>query len=107
MTEKHTVISFYKFINWGGISKRKKRLESFCKEREILGTIILANEGINGTISGKKESISEVVEFLKTDPHLKDLEPKYSYALATTSVSEFVKKFIFLLIKNFLISLKL
>ena len=84
MTEKHTVVSFYKFINWGGISKRKKRLESFCKEREILGTIILANEGINGTISGKKENISEVVEFLKTDPHLKDLEPKYSYALGET-----------------------
>ena len=80
MSEKNTVISFYKFVNWGGISKRKKELESFCKERSILGTIILANEGINGTISGNDENIKEVVEFLKSDLDLEDLNPKYSYA---------------------------
>ena len=79
MSQKNTVISFYKFVNWGGISKRKKKLENFFRKREILGTVILANEGINGTISGKDENIKEVVEFLKSDPHLEDLEPKYSY----------------------------
>ncbi len=84
MSEKNTVISFYKFVNWGGISKRKKELESFCKERNILGTVILANEGINGTISGKDENIKEVVEFLKSDPDLEDLNPKYSYASGET-----------------------
>lgn len=84
MSEKNTVISFYKFVNWGGISKRKKELESFCKERDILGTIILANEGINGTISGNDENIKEVVEFLKSDPDLEDLNPKYSYASGET-----------------------
>ena len=76
MSEKNTVISFYKFVNWGGVSKRKKELESFCKERSILGTIILANEGINGTISGNGDNIKEVVEFLKSYPDLEDLNPK-------------------------------
>ena len=84
MSQKNTVISFYKFVNWGGISKRKKKLENFFKKREILGTVILANEGINGTISGKDENIKAVVEFLKSDPHLEDLEPKYSYASRET-----------------------
>ena len=84
MSEKNTVISFYKFVNWGGVSKRKKSLQRFCIKRNILGTIILANEGINGTISGKDQHINEVVEFLKTDPHLVDLEPKYSYASSKT-----------------------
>ena len=84
MSQKNTVISFYKFVNWGGISKRKKKLENFFRKREILGTVILANEGINGTISGKDENIKEVVEFLKSDPHLEDLEPKYSYASRET-----------------------
>jgi len=84
VSQKNTVISFYKFVNWGGISKRKKKLENFFRKREILGTVILANEGINGTISGKDENIKEVVEFLKSDPHLEDLEPKYSYASRET-----------------------
>ena len=84
MSQKNTVISFYKFVNWGGISKRKKKLENFFRKREILGTVILANEGINGTISGKDENIKAVVEFLKSDPHLEDLEPKYSYASRET-----------------------
>jgi len=84
VSQKNTVISFYKFVNWGGISKRKKKLENFFRKREILGTVILANEGINGTISGKDENIKEVVEFLKSDPYLEDLEPKYSYASRET-----------------------
>ena len=84
MSQKNTIISFYKFVNWGGISKRKKKLENFFRKREILGTVILANEGINGTISGKEEKIKEVVEFLKSDPDLEDLSPKYSYASGET-----------------------
>ena len=84
MSDQKTVISFYKFVNWGGVSKRKKDLESFCKERSILGTVILANEGINATISGGDKNINEVVEFLRTDPHLQDLKPKYSYASGKT-----------------------
>jgi len=84
VSQKNTIISFYKFVNWGGISKRKKKLENFFRKREILGTVILANEGINGTISGKEEKIKEVVEFLKSDPDLEDLSPKYSYASGET-----------------------
>ena len=84
MSDQKTVISFYKFVNWGGVSKRKKDLESFCKERGIVGTIILANEGINATISGRDKNISEVVEFLRADPDLQDLKPKYSYASGKT-----------------------
>mgnify|MGYP001320742151 FL=1 len=84
MSDQITVISFYKFVNWGGVSKRKKDLESFCKKRGILGTVILANEGINATISGRDKAINEVVEFLKADTHLHDLKPKYSYASGKT-----------------------
>ena len=84
MSDQITVISFYKFVNWGGVSKRKKDLESFCKKRGILGTVILANEGINATISGRDKAINEVVEFLKADTHLHDLKPKYSYTSGKT-----------------------
>jgi len=44
----------------------------------------LASEGINGTISGKKDNIHEFLEFIKTDPFfkgsLKNLEHKESWA---------------------------
>ena len=84
MDKQKTVVSFYKFVDWGGISKRKKKIESICKDRRILGTIILANEGINGTISGSRENINKVIEFLKSDPKLSNMEAKYSHTSGKT-----------------------
>ena len=48
------VISFYEFINLTKIEQLKSELLHFLKKRNAKGTILLANEGLNGTVSIKK-----------------------------------------------------
>jgi len=78
------VASFYQFIDWQDFKTLKLELEAICEKKNILGTILLAPEGINGTISGEKKSIESVINFLKKDPRMKTLEPKYSIAYGKT-----------------------
>ena len=76
---KFTIITFYQFKKIDNIINIKNELVHFCKFNKIKGTIILAEEGINGTIAGLFESIK------KFESHLLSLgfanyNPKYSYS---------------------------
>jgi UPF0176 protein len=51
-------------------------------ELEVKGTILLALEGLNGTISGSKASIDGVIQFLQDDGRFDNLEIKFSYSEA-------------------------
>ena len=77
-------IAFYQFVSLENIDHLQTFILKFCKKNNIKGTILLAAEGINGTISGKKNNIHEFLEFIKTDPflkgHFKNLECKESWA---------------------------
>ena len=56
---KFTIVTFYQFKKIHDILKFKNTLSHFCKFNKIKGTIILAKEGINGTIAGMPNSIKE------------------------------------------------
>ena len=76
---KFTIITFYQFKKIDDIINIKNELVHSCKFNKIKGTIILAEEGINGTIAGLFESIK------KFESHLLSLgfanyNPKYSYS---------------------------
>ena len=47
------VLGFYKFIKIKSLKKNKVLLQDFLIKKNIRGTIIIANEGLNGTISGE------------------------------------------------------
>ena len=51
-----------------------------CLANELKGTIIIADEGINATISGEREKINNLMEFLRSDDRLSDLQNKNSFA---------------------------
>lgn len=59
-----TICSFYKFKQISEIEKIKKEILSICNTKDIMGTILIAKEGINGTISGDNNSINSIREFL-------------------------------------------
>ena len=84
MSEKKIIASFYKFIDWSNFHEKKSILEKICRENNIVGTILLASEGINGTISGSHNAVLTTIEELKKDKHLSDLEPKFSEAMGET-----------------------
>ena len=53
-----TIIAFYDFEALVGIADLQANLMNFCKEKEILGTILIADEGLNGTISCNNATIA-------------------------------------------------
>jgi UPF0176 protein len=54
------IFGFYKFINITKLKKHKQVLQLFMVKNDVRGFLILAKEGINGTLSGKKKSITLV-----------------------------------------------
>jgi UPF0176 protein len=74
------IAAFYKFVTLDDYLDRRQSLLNLCREHQIKGTILLAAEGINGTIAGTRSSIDTVLTYLKTDPCFADLEHKESIA---------------------------
>ena len=72
--------AFYKFVALPDFAALKAPLLTVCEEREVKGTILLAAEGINGTIAGETTRVREVLDYLRRDPRLADLEHKESGA---------------------------
>lgn len=53
-------------------------LDVFCRERGVVGTLICAGEGINGTVAGEAEAIGALLAHLRALPGFEDLEAKRS-----------------------------
>lgn len=80
MSEKIVITTFYKFISLPDYQELRYPLLDLCKENGTLGTILLAEEGINSTIAGTRTGIDNVIESLQDDPRFADLVTKESYA---------------------------
>jgi UPF0176 protein len=74
------IATFYKFVTLDDYTHRRQPLLNLCHHHHIKGTILLAAEGINGTISGTRSSIDAILTYLKADRHFADLEHKESIA---------------------------
>ncbi|KTD18763.1 rhodanese domain protein [Legionella lansingensis] len=77
---KYVVAAFYKFTPFPNYEAMKEPLLCFMKQKEIKGTIILASEGINGTICGEQENLSFFTGQLQQYPGLETLGLKISYS---------------------------
>ena len=77
---KICIISFYKFVTILDLEKLKIQIENICLMFETKGTILIAPEGINGTIEGSKDNIEKFLETLKNNKSFSDIIPKYSYS---------------------------
>ncbi|KAI3842897.1 hypothetical protein MKW92_014660 [Papaver armeniacum] len=67
------VVSFYKFADFPDHANLRKPLKNLCQELRVSGGIILAPEGINGSICGIRESVETVLGFIQSDDRLKGL----------------------------------
>lgn len=59
------VASFYRFLDLADPKAFRDELQSFCDARDVLGTILVAAEGFNGTICGSEETILEVFDRIR------------------------------------------
>ena len=76
----HKIVALYKFCKIEDPIYFQKFIKSELSSLNILGTIIIGEEGINGTISGNESSLNEAITSLKSINLLQDLDLKESYS---------------------------
>ena len=60
------VLGFYKFVKITSLKKNKDFIQKFLIKNKIRGTIIIAKEGLNGTISGKNKDLEKTTKKIKS-----------------------------------------
>jgi UPF0176 protein len=68
MQHTYLTTAMYHFVSLPHFETLREPLLQFCIARDIKGTLLLASEGINGTVAGSEKSILELLNYLKTDP---------------------------------------
>jgi len=58
------VVSFYRFLDLPDPQALRNQLQLLCEKHGLLGTILLADEGINGTLAGSTEAVQAIFDFL-------------------------------------------
>lgn len=74
------VAALYCFTPLAECGLLRAPLERLCREQGIRGTLLLAKEGINGTIAGTPEGVARVLEHIRTLPNCANLDIKLSHA---------------------------
>ncbi|MBT8047267.1 MAG: rhodanese-related sulfurtransferase, partial [Xanthomonadales bacterium] len=74
------VAAFYKFVSLPDYRELRDALQRQCDDLGLLGSILLAEEGVNGTVSGADRDVKSLFATLRTDPRFEDLHYKESRA---------------------------
>ena len=77
---KYLTAALYKFVSLKDFKELQAPILAACTNNNIKGTLLLAEEGVNGTIAGLPKDIHNLLNFLRTDSLFKnrfsDLEHK-------------------------------
>lgn len=79
-TTPFQVAALYRFCRLERFADLRQPLAQFCCSRGIKGTLLLAAEGINGTVAGRAEAIDEFLRHLGSFPEFAGMEVKLSTA---------------------------
>lgn len=79
-TEPLRVAALYRFTRFEDFAGLREPLEHICGQLGVRGTLLLAHEGINGTIAGTPAAIDAVLDHIRTFPDCADLDVKLSTA---------------------------
>jgi UPF0176 protein len=82
MSDSHPikVAALYRFVAFADPENLQPLISAECNARGIKGTILLAHEGINGTVAGEPDAIDALVKYLRALPGCEELDVKYSHA---------------------------
>ena len=72
------VAALYKFVTLDDYEDLKSPLQNFCNDAHLKGTLLLAQEGINGTVAGSRAAVDALLTYFKNDVRLADIGSKES-----------------------------
>jgi UPF0176 protein len=80
----YTVAAFYQFVALSDFREMREPLRAICARLNLKGSVLLAQEGINGTVAGSSDAITALIAELQSGGlfggKLDDLELKFSHA---------------------------
>jgi UPF0176 protein len=77
---RYLTAALYKFVSLPDAAQLRAPLLAECERHAVKGTLLLAAEGINGTIAGPEQGVRAVLAWLRADPRLATLEHKEAWA---------------------------
>ncbi len=83
------VATFYRFVALQRVAELRARLQAECERLGLMGTILLADEGINSTIAGGYDALMQLFAWLNQYPALANLS--YRMSQSTTQPFKRVK----------------
>ncbi len=66
------VVSFYRFTNVNNPAQLRANLHALCEAHNLLGTILVAGEGVNGTLAGNDAALQTIFRWLQNELVLAD-----------------------------------
>jgi UPF0176 protein len=73
------VAALYQFVRLPDYEALREPLIKKCSDEAIMGTLLLAAEGINGTVAGDRDSVDRLLAYLKEDERFAGIEHKESF----------------------------
>ncbi|WP_022683631.1 rhodanese-related sulfurtransferase [Sphingobium bisphenolivorans] len=80
MSSDFTIAALYRFAAFADPEAIAQELRTLCAGLGTCGTLILAREGINGTVAGSEDAIATLVGHIRALPGCADLDVKYASA---------------------------
>ena len=79
MSQRIVIAALYRFVQLDNFEALRQPLLQVMLDNQVRGTLLLAAEGINGTVAGAGAGVEKLLDFLRQDPRLRDFDCKLSY----------------------------
>ena len=79
MPTQYVTCAMYKFVALPHFASLRQPLLDVMNDNQVFGTLLLAAEGINGTVSSTREGIDNLLKWLNQQPGLENIDNKESY----------------------------
>ena len=76
VTPRFLTAALYQFVDLPDCAALRAPLQALCEERQVRGMLLLAPEGINGTVAGAPDDVHAVLAWLREDPRFAALQHK-------------------------------
>lgn len=79
MSSPIIIAALYRFVQLDNFESLRQPLLQLMLDNQVRGTLLLAAEGINGTVAGSRQGIRKLLEYLRQDQRLREFDCKFSY----------------------------
>jgi len=78
MSSAIVIAALYRFVRLDNFEELRQPLLQLMLDKQIRGTLLLAAEGINGTVAGKATAVEQLLDYLRQDDRLRGFDCKFS-----------------------------